>query len=120
MGHPSTGEGGFAPFTSKVKSPAPSTALRAGSPKKRGRMGHPSLFTHSYGIREDMVLFARSGEADITGSASDQALVRARPAYRCWNVVRQLDSLERAILIHEGARFGRRASAYHGVSDDQV
>jgi hypothetical protein len=64
--------------------------------------------------------FAGCDEAGFARGASDQALVRARPAYICWNVVRELDSLERAILIHEGAGFGRRASAYHGVSDDQV
>ena len=72
-------------------------------------------------MREDSRLFARGDKADGTGASSDQAFIRAGAAYRCWNVVWQLDPLERAILIHEGTRFGERAvSACDRVSHDQV
>src|SRR4051812_28188903 len=90
--------------------------------QRMGEDGAPGLlvYAYGYGIREVMPLFARRDEAGAAGETSDQALICARPAYRCWNVVRQHNSLECPILIHEGAGFGRRASAYHGVSDDQV
>jgi hypothetical protein len=67
------------------------------------------------------VSFARRDEAGAAGESSDQALIRAGAAYRCWNVVRELDLFERAILVHEGTRFGERAvSACDRVSHDQV
>ena len=71
-----------------------------------GKDGAPELLgcASSYGIREGMVLFARGDEAGITGSASDQALVRAHASNICSDVaIRQLDPLEYTILVHEGA-----------------
>jgi hypothetical protein len=78
------------------------------------------LYAIQIAMREDSRLFAGGDKADVTGASSNQAFVRAGAAYRCWNIVRQLDPLECAILIHESASFRDRASAYDGVSHDQV
>jgi hypothetical protein len=88
---------------------------------KKPRPRAEALYAIQIAMREDSRLFAGGDKAGGTGASGDQAFVRARPANRCWNVaIRQLDPLECAILIHEGASFRGRASAYDGVSHDQV